>query len=126
MQMGCRNGDILAHAAIHMNAKHLEKRTAVGLTAQAGRTATAVQIGPDRTPVPYLQIVHVVAQRNDLNAELVSEHSRIGEERLITVKCVVVGATYAHLSNANQGFGGGGLWQFRSGECAKRTRSSED
>jgi hypothetical protein len=87
-----------------MHAQHLEKRTAVRLAALTGRAVATVEVRSDRAPVPKLQTGHTPAKRHDLNAELVTKHARIGEERLIPLKRVIVGTAHTHLPNMYEDF----------------------
>jgi hypothetical protein len=101
-----------------MHAKHLEKWAAVRLAAAARWAATTVEVRAHCTAVSCPQIVHPVANGNDLDTKLMPKDSRIREERLITMKRVVIGATDAYPSDAHDGFQRPGLTHVQ-----KRTRA---
>src|SRR5439155_26661926 len=64
-----------------MNAEHLQPLAAVRPAAAAGVTCWIVDIRLDRTAVARSDVGHLIAHRDDFNAQLVSQYPRIGHER---------------------------------------------
>ena len=83
---------------------YLDAGAAVALAAAAGNAAAAVHVRFDAAVVTDgdRQVLAAGADGLDLHGELVAHHTRVGEERLVAVESVEVGATDAYPVHAHE------------------------
>src|SRR5712691_7090275 len=92
MQGTNRHRDQLAHAAVRMNAEHLEPHAAVRLSNTARNAGAAAQVRFDGAPIAGPDPLGIAGDLDDLDPQLVPEDARIDEERLVALVGVQVGA----------------------------------
>ena len=109
MQFCRRHHDLLAHAAVAVNAHTGQRFAAVRAAAGARRAGAAVQVRLDRGPVAGRHVRHALADRDHLDAQLVAQNPRIGEKRLVAAEGVDVGAAHAHAVHTDKGLPGAGV-----------------
>ena len=103
MQLARGQHELLAHPAVGVDAEHLDVRAAIRLAPAAGDAFLAVDVRLDRAAVAGFDVVDALADGDDLHAEFVPEDARVGEERLLAVESVDVGAAHADAVHAHQG-----------------------
>jgi hypothetical protein len=90
-----------------VNSQTLELNATVRTTLAAGDADATIQIRFNGTNVARVQVRYVRGQRHDFNAQFVSENSRIGKERLVTLEGVDVRSTDTDATNPHHGL----AWQ---------------
>ena len=100
-----------AHAAVDVDAEDLQALAAVGAAATAGDAGAAVEVGLDGAAVADGEVVLEIGrtQREDFDGQLVAEDARVGEEGLVALVGVQVGAADAHAQDADEGLAGTGF-----------------
>src|SRR5262249_42148644 len=106
-----RHRDETTHAAIRVDAEHLERLAAIRPVKPAGVTVAAAQVRLDSTAVAGL---HAGADPGveQLHPEVGPEDARVAEKRLPSCKGVQISAADADAVNAHEG----AVWR-RGGRC---------
>lgn len=92
------------HPAIRVDAENLQGLATVGATLGAGMAVAAVQIRLDATAVTRIQMPHLRADGEDLDAEFMSEDSRELDEGHLAQVTAEVGAADADGFDRNESF----------------------
>jgi purine-nucleoside phosphorylase len=122
IEVRCGYQEALAHAAVNVNAEHLEGLAAVRLAAPAGLTGATVEIGIHGATVANVDACGALAQRDYLNGEFMPEDPGIAEERLTAAVSVQIGTADSDAEDADESLAGGGHRGFRRvvpGELAR-------
>src|SRR5439155_11001573 len=108
-----------------MNAENLQPLAAVRPAAAAGVTCWIVDIRLDRTAVARSDVGHVIAHRDDFNAQLVSQYPRIGHERHLAEIGADVSSANANPMDTHQRLADGGSRRLRQFDLPERLRRFE-
>ena len=106
-QQVCGVAEILAHAAVHMDAQHLQAGAAVGAADGAGVAVTAVDVGIHGHPVAHLQALgilgRIVGDADDLTTELVADDPGIADQAVGAAEGADVAAADGGAVDLDQG-----------------------
>ena len=103
--------EILGHAAVNMNAKHMQIYAAVGPSDAAGIAVTAIYIRINDNLVADLESLRIVFFINSFNntGEFVADDSGIGDQLVGSAERADIGTAYAGGHDADQGLSLSGL-----------------
>ena len=101
-----RDDDLLAHAAVGVDAQNLKLRTAIGLPGATGDAHAAVEIRLHRAQIADLDPCRLCVrpERDDLHPQFMAQDAGIAEKRLPSPECVEIGAADADPAHGNQRF----------------------
>ena len=109
-QLG-RMAEILGHAAVNMNAKHMQIYAAVGPSDAAGIAVTAIYIRINDNLVADLESLRIVFFINSFNntGEFVADDSGIGDQLVGSAERADIGTAYAGGHDTDQSLSLSGL-----------------
>jgi hypothetical protein len=103
-----------------VDSQHLQVHAAVGFATAASDAASAIEVRFDRAAVARFDVFGRTTYRNHLDANLVTEYSRVAEKRLPSIEGMDVGAADTDAVNAHRRFSG--LDRCRRPLCESRAR----
>ncbi len=110
VQLPGRHDELRPQTAVAVDAEDFELLAAVRLAAAAGVTVRVVDVRLDGAAVAGLDVRHALADRHDLDAQLVAGDARIAEERHLAEIAADVGAADADTVDAHQRLAGTGFF----------------
>ena len=111
MKFLCSNQKVLAQTAIDHDANHIQRSAAVTVAFATSKAFTAIHIRFDAAFVAHVDVRHTFADRQDFNAQFVTNNQWIVKERHLPQKAAVVCSADAHPVGANQSL----TWTRRGG-----------
>jgi predicted short-subunit dehydrogenase-like oxidoreductase (DUF2520 family) len=96
----------MRHAAIPVDAEHLEYFATIGFSKTAGVTSAAVQVGLDTAMSTHFKVSNVAAQCKNFDAQLVAENSWILNEGHLAQVATQICATNSNGTDSYQSFVG--------------------
>jgi hypothetical protein len=121
MELAGGHGVVAPKSSVAMHPQGLIVVATVGVTAAAGVTALAIQIGLHAATIPGAYRRDALADRHHFDPQFVARDSRVGEKRHLAQIPPQVGAANAHLMDAHHRLTRAGCGRFVDVEDPERS-----